>query len=208
MPGLARARSDSQSPPGSRGNARGPSWGPERRRRPGAPPAQSGANTYMPLSTVGVWMRVGKSRLGKKLRFKIKNPSKLDREKKKSGGLEESPEPGAHWGPPALRPPSGCTAAHASRSGDRLDFGGRRASARQPQPWEGDLGQGVWTARPAVGQPACRPSLDPQRCGNPPCTRRAGRHLRTGRALGSPTWQTSGGRSVLRAPVGRHSSLL
>lgn len=37
----------------------------------------------MPFSTVAVWMRVGKSRLGRKLHFKIKNPSELDGEKKK-----------------------------------------------------------------------------------------------------------------------------
>lgn len=37
----------------------------------------------MPFSTVAVWIRVGKSRLGKKLYFKIKNPSELDGEKKK-----------------------------------------------------------------------------------------------------------------------------
>lgn len=162
-----RALGATLSPPGSRGNARGPCWGPEPRRRPGALPAQSGANTHMPLSTVGVWMRVGKSRLGKKLRFKIKTPPNwTERKKKKSGGLEETPGPGAHWGPPALRPQSGCIAAHASSSGDRLDFRGSWVSARRPQSWEGDLGQGVWTARLAVGQPARRPSPDPQRCGD------------------------------------------
>lgn len=55
----------------------------------------------MPFSTVAVWIRVGKSRLGKKLYFKIKNPSELDGEKKKkkSGRLEETPGPSAHWGP-------------------------------------------------------------------------------------------------------------
>ena len=107
MPGLARARSDAQSSPGSRGNARGPGWGtgaaPPSRR-----PVCSVWCKYMPFSTVAVWMRVGKSRLGKKLYFKIKNPSELDGEKKKkqkkSGRLEETPGPSAHWGPrPCVR---------------------------------------------------------------------------------------------------------
>ena len=72
-----------------------------------------------------------------------------------------APGPGGRRGPRALRRPSGCSAAHAPRSGDRLALRESCAAERVLHSWEGDLVQGVWTARPAGWQQARRPRLGP-----------------------------------------------
>lgn len=101
MPGLARARSDAQSSPGSRGNARGPGWGTR-----AAPPS--------PRPACPVWCKYthalfhcgrldesGEKQTREEIIFQDKKipPNWTERRIKKSGGLEETPGPSAHWGP-------------------------------------------------------------------------------------------------------------
>lgn len=61
--------------------------------------------------------------------------------------------------------------------------------------WEGDLVEGVWTARPSAGQGGCAPQPNPELGGDP--APRAGGDAGTCAPVrsGAPTPQTSGGSS-------------
>lgn len=61
-------------------------------------------------------------------------------------------------GPRALRLPSRETALQSLGLRCHLALRESRALARVHHSWEGDLVQGVWTARPTVGQQARRPN--------------------------------------------------
>lgn len=100
MPGLARARSYAQSPPGGRGNARGPGWGTG-----AAPPSRRPAcpvwcKYIHALFHCGRLDASGEKQTREEITFQDKKPLRTGRrEEKKSGGLEETPGLSAHWGP-------------------------------------------------------------------------------------------------------------